>query len=60
MAIGSKDHCLLTLLNCQHLEVLDVGNNQFESINLTIKGNDIKVKRILTAFGAIDLSSNRF
>ncbi|KDO50444.1 hypothetical protein CISIN_1g0052672mg, partial [Citrus sinensis] len=32
----------------------------YESISLTMKGNDIQMERILTTFATIDLSSNRF
>ncbi|KAK9221125.1 hypothetical protein WN944_009550 [Citrus x changshan-huyou] len=32
----------------------------YESISLTVKGNDIQMERILTIFATIDLSSNRF
>ncbi|KAL9458674.1 hypothetical protein AB3S75_007527 [Citrus x aurantiifolia] len=32
----------------------------YESISLTMKGNDIQMERILTTFATIDLSSNKF
>ncbi|KAK9221111.1 hypothetical protein WN944_009536 [Citrus x changshan-huyou] len=32
----------------------------YESISLTMKGNNIQMERILTTFATIDLSSNRF
>ncbi|ESR59425.1 hypothetical protein CICLE_v10015570mg [Citrus x clementina] len=35
-------------------------SNYYESIILTIKGIDIQIKRILTIFMTIDLSSNKF
>ncbi|KAK9221121.1 hypothetical protein WN944_009546 [Citrus x changshan-huyou] len=39
---------------------LRYSSNYYESISLTMKGNDIQMERILTTFATIDLSSNRF